>query len=48
MVRNFVPEPDDDPICQGYLDMAADDGREREATDWAEGLIGDAGPDEPN
>lgn len=28
-------------IDEAYRQMAADEGREREATEWAEGLVGD-------
>jgi hypothetical protein len=28
-----------------YAEMAADEGREREALEWAEGLIGDVAPE---
>lgn len=28
-------------IDEAYLQMAADEGRETEATEWAEGLVGD-------
>ncbi len=33
-------------LIEDYREMAADEGREREALDWAEGLIGDVA-DEP-
>jgi dihydroxy-acid dehydratase len=34
------------PLIEDYREMAADEGRERQALDWAEGLIGDVA-DEP-
>jgi predicted CopG family antitoxin len=35
-----------DDLDEAYREMAADEGREREAIEWAEGLIGDVA-DEP-
>lgn len=39
------PHVAEDTLYQGYRDMAADEVREREANEWADGLIGDSDRD---
>lgn len=39
------PHVAEDTLYQGYQDMAADEGREREAGEWVDGLIGDSDRD---
>lgn len=40
-------EPPPPDLAAGYAAMAADEAREREAHEWAEGLVGDIADDEP-